>query len=281
VRSLPLVADDFNPLTASHGLCHVTYMDDGMDAGEILSRLSDWLRFQGRLGLDTVPRSPAVNAFLGIAEEGVLSTHESALRVAEGEPRTQGAPPENLSDARALLGECRRCGLHRERTSIVYGEGPENARLLLVGEAPGREEDLQGRPFVGRSGELLTKMLRAIDFSRNDVYITSVVKCRPPLNRAPKPEEMAACSPFLLEQIRLIAPPLILALGQTAAHALLQEKGTIGSLRGRFHQAGAARVMVTYHPAYLLRFSGGRQQLLKREAWQDLQLLQKAYAALI
>jgi uracil-DNA glycosylase family 4 len=255
-------------------------MNDGMDVGWMLRRLSDWLRFQGRLGLETVPRSLAVNAFLDISGDGGASPHEPTMHRKEGEPQSEGAPPPDLTTARALLGECRRCGLYRERTSIVYGEGPENARLMLIGEAPGREEDLQGRPFVGRSGDLLTRMLKAIDLSRNDVYITSVVKCRPPLNRTPKPEETAACSPFLFEQIRLIAPPLILALGQTAAHTLLQDKGTVTSLRGRFHQAGAAKIMVTYHPAYLLRFSGGKQQLLKRETWQDLQLLQKAYAAL-
>lgn len=255
-------------------------MNNGMDVGGILRRLADWLRFQSRLGLETVPKSLAISSFLDFCGGNGSVPSKTTLHRVEGEAQSVDAPPADLTAARALLGECRRCALHRGRTSIVYGEGPENARLMLVGEAPGREEDIQGRPFVGRSGDLLTKMLRAINLSRSDVYITSVVKCRPPLNRTPKPEETAACSPFLFEQIRLIAPALILALGQTAAHALLKEKGTVKSLRGRFHLAEAAKIMVTYHPAYLLRFSGGEQQQLKRETWQDLQLLQKAYDTL-
>ena len=162
---------------------------------------------------------------------------------------------------------------------MVFGEGPEDARLLVVGEAPGRQEDQEGRPFVGVSGELLTKMLRAINISRTECFITSVVKCRPPGNRTPDQHEIAKCAPFLFRQIELIKPSFILALGLVAAHTLLKIDSPLKSLRGKWHRLGNARVMITYHPAYLLRFGGIHQKNLKREAWHDLQMLEKEYVA--
>jgi DNA polymerase len=137
---------------------------------------------------------------------------------------------------------------------------------------------LQGKPFVGAAGELLTKMLQAIDIDRGEVFITNVVKCRPPGNRTPNSREIATCSPFLFHQLRILAPQVILALGQVAARTLLQRQASVATLRGRFHKLGESRVLVTYHPAFLLRLTGERQRTFKREAWHDLQMLQEAYA---
>ncbi len=227
---------------------------------EIINDLSLWLNFQKQLGVDTIPKGPGLSAFLDL-----------------GTGHGESPVPNTLDEVRRLLGDCNRCELHRERHNIVFGEGPQDAKLILVGEAPGREEDLRGRPFIGASGELLTKMLSAVKISREEVYITNVVKCRPPNNRMPKTEEMAICSRFLNGQLAIIDPPLILALGLVAAQALLKVKSSLRSLRGRFHKLGNAKVMVIYHPSYLLRAGGSQQEALKREAWHDLQLLEKEY----
>ncbi len=176
-----------------------------------------------------------------------------------------------------MVKNCALCGLARTRKNVVFGEGPKNPILMLVGEAPGREEDLQGRPFVGRSGELLTKMLRAISLERSEVFITSVIKCRPPRNRTPKKEEIEACLPYLLRQIELLDPKLLLCLGATAAKALLDTEDPLTKLRGAFHNFKGRKLLVTYHPAYLLRFGGNKLLNLKRQAWHDLQILQKEY----
>jgi DNA polymerase len=195
----------------------------------------------------------------------------------------------SLLELKQAVEQCRRCRLHETRTKVVFGQGPERTRLMLVGEAPGRNEDLQGLPFVGRSGELLTKMLRAINIERREVFITSVVKCRPPKNRTPKSDEIAACLPWLKRQIGLIQPSIILCLGTTSAHALLDTDAPMAKLRGRFHQLpegfwpegirnpSEIKVAVTYHPAYLLRFGGARQKALKLEAWHDLQMVEREY----
>lgn len=250
---------------------------------DILQQLRTWFRFQARLGLETYPRTPGLCAFLlSHPRQGTEPLPQGSLSRTPGdlsqEDQPTETPPQTLAETRAFVGECLRCGLHQDRHHIVFGEGPEDARLVLVGEAPGREEDIQGRPFVGPSGELLTKMLRAIHIAREEVYITSAVKCRPPRNRTPRPEEVETCRPFLLHQIRIIRPPLILALGQVAVRTLLGQHGTLREFRGRFHPCRGAELMVTYHPAYLLRFGGERQTALKREAWHDLQMLEKAYA---
>jgi uracil-DNA glycosylase len=172
------------------------------------------------------------------------------------------------------IGDCRRCPLSKDRQRIVFGSGNEQARLVFVGEGPGADEDQQGLPFVGRAGQLLTQMIdntsakEGLAIRRADVYICNVVKCRPPGNRAPEPEEMEVCGQFLSRQLMALKPRAICALGGTAAKALLGTKEGITRLRGRWHQWRDIPVMPTYHPSYLLRPTSGKEP--KREAWEDL-----------
>ncbi|HPP23345.1 MAG TPA: uracil-DNA glycosylase [Candidatus Saccharicenans sp.] len=169
--------------------------------------------------------------------------------------------------------DCRFCPLFQGRTQAVPGEGNCQARLMFVGEAPGRDEDLHGRPFVGRAGQLLTKIIEAMGFKRQDVYITNVVKCRPPENRTPRPDEVKACSPYLLHQIELINPRVIVALGKVAAEFLLQTNKSMSELRGHFGQFKDIPVMPTFHPAYLVRNEGNRE--IKRMVWEDMKKVVK------
>jgi DNA polymerase len=171
-----------------------------------------------------------------------------------------------LDEARADLGDCRRCPLADTRRNIVFGEGNPDAELVFVGEAPGGDEDLQGRPFVGRAGQLLTKIITAMGLKREDVYICNILKCRPPGNRNPLPEEIAACEPFLLRQLEAINPKAICALGSFAARTLLQKDVPITALRGHFHDYQGIPLMPTYHPAYLLR-----NPEAKKPVWEDVQ----------
>lgn len=165
---------------------------------------------------------------------------------------------------RAVSG-CTKCELHTSRTQTVFGIGNNNADLLIIGEAPGRDEDLQGEPFVGRAGQLLNAMLAAIGLQRDQVYIANILKCRPPNNRDPKNEEADACNPWLQQQIDLIQPDVILALGRIAAHQLLNSDQSLGALRGIQHNYAGIPLIVSYHPAYLLR-----KPVDKRKSWQDL-----------
>ncbi|MGD2137508.1 MAG: uracil-DNA glycosylase [Gammaproteobacteria bacterium] len=169
---------------------------------------------------------------------------------------------------------CTRCVLHESRNRTVFGTGNRTADWLVIGEAPGAEEDRQGEPFVGRAGQLLTEMLLAIGFRRADVYITNILKCRPPNNRNPLPDEVACCNDYLQQQIVLVDPVLILAVGGVAAHNLLQTDAPVGKLRGRMHRYGEQGIplFVTYHPSYLLR-----SPLEKRKVWDDLQLARRVY----
>ncbi len=177
---------------------------------------------------------------------------------------------ESLSDIRRDLGDCKRCELSNQRTQIVFGDGSAQARLVFVGEGPGYQEDKQGKPFVGAAGKLLNRILEAMQLSREDVYICNIVKCRPPNNRNPKPDEISTCMPFLERQISVIKPEFICALGKFAAQTILQVEEPISKLRGRFHTYHGIPVMPTYHPAYLLRNPGG-----KRDVWNDMQQLMK------
>jgi DNA polymerase len=170
-----------------------------------------------------------------------------------------------LSSICGDLGDCRRCRLHEGRTNIVFGVGAPGARLMFVGEGPGVDEDRQGEPFVGRAGQLLTKIIEAIGMRRSDVYIANVVKCRPPENRTPLPDEVATCSPFLFRQIAAIRPRVIVCLGTPAAQTVLGTRDTITRMRGVFQEVGSIRVMPTFHPAYLLR-----NPAAKREVWEDM-----------
>ena len=168
------------------------------------------------------------------------------------------------------IGDCTRCALHTGRHSIVFGEGSPNARLMFVGEGPGADEDAQGRPFVGRAGQLLNNMIAAMGLRREDTYICNVVKCRPPGNRTPEPAEANTCSQFLFRQIDVVRPQVIVALGATAATYLLGQRQPLAGLRGRVHAYRGSSLIVTYHPAFLLR--DPRQ---KKEAWADLQIAMK------
>jgi len=173
-----------------------------------------------------------------------------------------------MEDIRKRIAGCQRCRLYTGRTNIVLGAGKEDADLLFVGEAPGRDEDIQGRPFVGKAGELLTRIIEAINLKREDVYITNIIKCRPPQNRNPEPDEIYACEPFLVEQIQVIKPKIICALGTFAARALLRTDKKISELRGRFYSYHNIKLMPTYHPAYLLR-----NPAEKRDVWKDIQAI--------
>jgi uracil-DNA glycosylase len=171
---------------------------------------------------------------------------------------------------REELGECTRCALHKGRNKLVFGDGSPVARLMFVGEGPGADEDAQGLPFVGKAGQLLNNMIAAMGLKREEVYIANVVKCRPPNNRVPEPEEGATCSPFLFRQIDVVRPEVLVALGATAATWLLGTRQPLAGLRGRVHAVRGTKLIVTYHPAYLLR--DPRQ---KKEAWADLQIAMK------
>lgn len=168
---------------------------------------------------------------------------------------------------------CQACPLFKGRTQAVPGEGNRQARLMFVGEAPGRDEDLQGRPFVGRAGQLLTKIIQAMGFSRDEVYIANVIKCRPPENRTPRPDEVKACSPYLLRQIELIKPRVIVALGKVATDFLLQSSKSMSELRGNFGEFQGIPVMPTFHPSYLVRNEGNKE--IKKMVWEDMKKVLK------
>jgi len=175
-----------------------------------------------------------------------------------------------LEDVKQELGDCHRCSLGGLRTNLVFGEGNPKSKLVFVGEAPGGDEDIQGRPFVGRAGQLLTRIIEAMGLKRKDVYICNILKCRPPGNRNPKPEEINTCEPFLVKQLRVINPLVICALGTFAAHTLLKTDIPITVLRGKFHSYHGIPLMPTYHPAYLLRNPGAKKQV-----WEDIQKIMK------
>jgi DNA polymerase len=239
---------------------------------EIRDAVAEYLRYLGEIGLEGLaPRSPA---------------HRPARpRRAEPSPGEGAAPlpagslfeerpeiPEGLGAAKGLrhlreqvIGDCTRCKLQAGRTQVVFGVGDPQARLMFVGEGPGRDEDRQGEPFVGRAGQLLTKIIEAIGMRRSEVYIANVVKCRPPDNRNPEPDEVAACRPFLEAQIDLVRPEVIVLLGKVAAQVLLEVNTPIGRIRGRFLQVRGIDALATWHPAYLLR-----NPAAKRDAWTDM-----------
>ncbi len=183
-------------------------------------------------------------------------------------------PADALRHLEKKIDGCTRCKLCEGRTTIVFGAGNPNADLVCIGEAPGAEEDIQGKPFVGRAGQLLTRMLQSVGWSRDEVYICNIVKCRPPGNRNPEPDEISSCEPFLLGQLADIQPKVILALGSFAAQTLLKTKEPIGKLRGRVHPYGSVVLVPTFHPAFLLRNPGPEY---RRMAWDDLKLARREY----
>ena len=198
------------------------------------------------------------------APETIISPNSAPL------PPVVGDKPSALKLIREDIGDCTRCRLHKGRTNLVFGVGNVNADLMFVGEGPGADEDAKGEPFVGRAGQLLNNMISAMGIKREDVYIANVVKCRPPSNRTPEKDECDTCSPFLMRQIDIIQPKVIVALGAVAAKNLLAVNDSMSNLRGRWYDFRDSKLLVTYHPAYLLR--DPRQ---KKEAWKDLQMVMK------
>ena len=237
------------------------------------------LQFAAELGIDGVSRDPAwrvrpIDAASSPAVPAVPSASSQSRgatsRVAEP-LAVFGSPAEALVAVRTEIGDCVRCKLHTQgRKQIVFGVGNPNADLMFVGEAPGADEDVQGIPFVGRAGQLLTKIIEAIDLKRDEVYIANVIKCRPPGNRNPEQDEVETCEPFLFQQIDIIKPKVIVALGTFAARALLRTLDPISRLRGRIFEYRGAKLIPTFHPAYLLRNPAS-----KREVWEDMKLVRK------
>jgi len=219
--------------------------DPAPELQELVAQLRTWLRFQRRLGWLGSPRPKPEK------------------------PKAAAPPPAfrpTLKEVREELGDCRRCKLFRGRSHLVFGEGSPQARLMFVGEGPGEEEDLQGRPFVGQAGGLLNRILAKMGLVREEVYIANIVKCRPPRNRDPQPDEIAACLPFLDKQIQSIRPRVMVILGKVAAQALLGVNTPITKMRGNWQKYQGIRVMPTFHPSYLLRFPKERQK-----TWEDMQ----------
>ena len=247
--------------------------------------LRQYLGFYRDLGFQTLyRRAPAGAVAVEAAPETEAAeappqTPEAVPGKTAEEPKVVSALPglhpadDTLAKIRHDIGDCTRCRLHQGRNQLVFGSGSERARLVFVGEGPGADEDEQGLPFVGRAGQLLTQMIEGtarkegIPLTRPDVYICNVVKCRPPENRTPQPDEMETCGEFLFRQLMVIQPKAICALGSTAAKALLGTKEGVMRLRGKWHKWRDIPVMVTYHPSYLLR---PYNQNAKKEAWDDL-----------
>jgi uracil-DNA glycosylase family 4 len=250
-----------------------------MDQGALRQQLADHLRLMADLGVTGFSRdaawrqraagndAPALGEPAAVAAESPIAD----APVAAASPAVSDLSNVSSLDAlREHIGDCTRCVLHTlGRQQVVFGTGNPNADLMFAGEAPGADEDRQGEPFVGRAGQLLTRIIEAIDLKREDVYIANVIKCRPPGNRNPEPTEVATCSPFLLRQIDLVQPKVIVALGTFAAQTLLGTNAPISRLRGRVHDyRGGIKLIPTFHPAYLLR-SPER----KREVWEDMKIV--------
>ena len=214
--------------------------------------------------LEEVRRTLSSMAVLGVT--GFDPSSGAMEKLSKWGTSTGGESHESLEEIRAMMGECRRCRLCETRTHLVFGIGDPRARLVFVGEAPGYDEDIQGEPFVGAAGKLLTRIIQAMGLDRNQVYICNIIKCRPPENRNPLPEEIDRCIPFLKRQLAALSPECICALGKFAAQTLLETQTPISRLRGRFFEYNGIRVMPTYHPAYLLR-----NPEKKRDVWEDIQ----------
>jgi uracil-DNA glycosylase len=226
-------------------------------------QLTEHLRFAAELGVTGVSRDVA---WRKREEAPALSNHEPGAPVA-----LFRNPAEALVAIRADIGDCTRCKLHTlGRTQVVFGVGNPEAQLMFVGEAPGADEDEQGIPFIGRAGQLLTKIIEAIGLTRDDVYIANIIKCRPPQNRNPEPDEVATCEPFLFQQIDVIKPKIVVALGKYAAQTLLRTETPISRLRGQLFDYRGAKLIPTFHPAYLLRNPSS-----KREVWEDMKLVRR------
>jgi DNA polymerase len=247
------------------------------DAKDLRTALAAHVEFYGELGITGISRDPVWRTRPAAASAPQFVQPEVPEEMSPKTPRTeppssQSLPPslstgDVLAQIRTDVGpDCTRCKLCKQgRTQVVFGVGNPNAQLMFVGEAPGQDEDIQGEPFVGRAGQLLTKIIEAIGLSRSDVYIANVIKCRPPNNRNPEPDEVATCEPFLFRQIDAIKPKVIVALGTFAAQCLLKTTDPISRMRGRTFNYRGAQLIPTFHPAFLLR-SPDR----KRDVWEDM-----------
>jgi uracil-DNA glycosylase len=238
---------------------------------EMKRALAARVRFYRELGIDDFYLRPGVMT-VDVAVQEYAEPPEPPVLV-EAEIASLPAPHDKLTalgEIRALIGDCTRCRLAQARTTIVFADGNPDADIMFVGEGPGADEDAQGLPFVGKAGQLLNNMIQAMGIQREDVYIANVVKCRPPGNRTPERDECDTCGPFLLQQIETVKPKIIVALGATAAKYLLNVQDTMTNLRGKIYDLRGTPLIVTYHPAFLLR--DPRQ---KKEAWMDLQMVMR------
>ena len=232
-------------------------------------QLTEHLAFFEELGVDGVSRDPEWRRRAGVVQGSAQpNASTEAASAADRE-----AVSDTLDQIRSDLGECTRCRLHEGRTTLVFGVGSPDADLVFVGEAPGRDEDRQGVPFVGRAGQLLTTIIASIGLTRDEVYIANVIKCRPPDNRNPALDEVQTCEPFLFRQLDVIRPKVVVALGAFAVRTLLGSDQAISRLRGRVHDFRGAKLVPTFHPAFLLR-SPDR----KRDVWEDMKMVRALLA---
>jgi len=249
----------------------------------LLSDVEQFLRQQQELYGDlllasdhvvTTPNAMAKRTRADELGQGLFESPKPA-HSSQGFPNEPWVNCATLADLNTTICTCQKCALGSTRTNFVFGVGNPEADLVLVGEAPGADEDLKGEPFVGRAGQLLNKILEAINFKREEVYICNILKCRPPNNRDPLPDEVAQCEPYLWKQLEIIKPKIILCLGRIAAQVLLKTNDSLTKLRGTFHDYRGIKLMVTYHPAALLRNPNW-----KRPTWEDVQKLRKEYDAM-
>jgi uracil-DNA glycosylase len=256
---------------------------NSQDLFELIADTRKYLNHLQHLGVDVVgATAPVAERRPGLAQPNLSTPVRSSTSAVQPSvvpgspidglfgdlaPASEQLSPstESFEDIHREIGDCLRCPLHQKRTHVVHTEGNQKARLMFVGEAPGADEDIQARPFVGRAGQLLTKIIEAIGLKREEVLIGNVNRCRPPGNRPPTSEEASTCKPFLLREIAIVQPEVIVVLGNTAMRNLLDTKESIGRLRGNFQDYKGIKVMPTFHPAYLLR-----DPSKKRETWDDL-----------
>jgi DNA polymerase len=246
----------------------VSIPSDSDELTALVTSLRRHLQRQERVGIRFLSKDEASGT------SAIVATDEHFLSGTEGDLFSNSAETykaKTLEELRGAIGDCRRCKLWSGRTHLVFGVGNPKARLMFIGEGPGRDEDLQGEPFVGRAGQLLTDIItKGMGLRREDVYIANVVKCRPPENRNPEPDEVESCEPFLKKQIDLVRPEIIIALGKFAVQTLLQTKAPITKLRGSWHSYHGIKLMPTFHPAYLLRNPGD-----KKLVWEDIKKVLK------
>jgi DNA polymerase len=244
-----------------------------VDRAELAAAVADlraWLAWASDGGLQAFAISAPADSAAPVAPRTAQPVPAPAQPIGEAMPERSPVKLPTLQSVRAELGECTRCKLHKGRTKLVFGVGSPQARLVFVGEAPGEDEDLQGEPFVGKAGQLLTRMIEAMGLRREDVYICNTVKCRPPNNRNPEPDELESCEAFLKGQLGALRPEVIVTLGKFAAQALLRDQAPISRLRGAWREYQGIPLMPTFHPAYLLRSPGE-----KGKVWSDLQQVMK------